>query len=52
MQLKSAAKLSAMVGLITKHDIQIIANTFVTYYYFSKVIRKFSPTHNLFEFVY
>ena len=26
--------------------------TFVTYYYFSKLIRKISPTHDLFEFVF
>ena len=43
MQLKSAAKSSNVIGLITKHadcghDIRIIANKFVTYYYFSKLV--------------
>ena len=43
MQLKSAAKISAVIWVNhlacrLTHDIQIIANTFVKYYYFSKLV--------------
>ena len=59
MQLKREAKLSTVIGLITKHAdcritlllYPIISNTFVTHDYFSELIGKVSPT-NIFFSIY
>ena len=48
MQLKSEAKLLTVIGLKTKHAdcrITFVANTLVTCFNFSELIRKISPTH-------
>ena len=55
MQLKSVVMLSNVFGLITQHvDCHmkfniLVANTFITYYYFPKLVRKISPSHNIFK---
>ena len=56
MQLKREAKLLTMIGeqlnMQTVALIHIISSAFVTYYKFSELIRKISPTYNIFFSIY